>query len=215
MSLRLSLPVVLMSAVGLLALGFVASCGGKTSSSTMSSATSSATMSSATANAPVSQTTTSQPANPNAEVRLGCGTFCQNAGGYGGAQATEARVYITKVVEGAVSVDADGYVPVTVTCLVAARCQGAITLNIHGYSSTDRCGGGVYSWAGCSDLVVNANSTQTIGVPLTAGALAYVRTHSPVTVGVTANASQTRVGQTPGNSDLWPFSEADLQVSAR
>jgi hypothetical protein len=53
---------------------------------------------------------------------------------------------------------------------------------ISGFSSPDACGGGPYHWAGCSDLFVNANSTRTIGVPLTPGALAYVRAHSPVSV---------------------------------
>jgi hypothetical protein len=40
-------------------------------------------------------------------------------------------------------------------------------------------------------LVVNANSTETIGVPLSTNALAYARANSPVTVGVTANTNQT------------------------
>jgi hypothetical protein len=143
--------------------------------------------------------------------RLGCGTFCQNAGGYGGAGATHPRVPVVTVASGAVRVDADGYVPVTLTCAASSTCQGAITLNIANLSSQQDCGGGTYAWAGCSDLLVNGNATRTIAVPLTPDALAYVRANSPVTVGVTANS-----GQAPKTSDpdSWPFGEGNLQVSA-
>ena len=131
--------------------------------------------------------TSTSPA-PAGEVRLGCGTGCQNAGGYGGANpGGKTWVETTKVVGGAVNLDADEYVPVTVTCLVPATCEGYITLGIKGGPTSDLCGN--YHHDGCSDMVINANSTQTFGVRLLPDALAYARAHSPVTVGATAYAS--------------------------
>jgi hypothetical protein len=124
--------------------------------------------------------------------RLGCTTYCQNAGGYGGAGSAGPKPPpIVEVASGAVSPDADGYIPVKVTCLDSSTCQGAITLNITSESFPDHCGGGKYNWAGCSDLLVNAKSTRTIAVPLTPAALAYVRANSPVTVYADAHVTNT------------------------
>jgi hypothetical protein len=152
-------PVMLMSTVGLVAVGFLATCGANNAAADPSSS----------------------------GDRLGCSTYCQNAGGYGAAGSNAPYVPIVKVASGAVRADADGYVPVTVTCVASSTCQGAIVLEISGVNFDDVCGGGNYRWAGCSDLLVNANSTRTIAVPLTPAALAYVRAHSPVTVGATAH----------------------------
>lgn len=137
-----------------------------------------------TSSQPMLVATSTSPA-PTGEVRLGCGTACQSAGGYGGANP-DRKTWVdeTKVVGGAVNLDADGYVPVTVTCLLPATCEGYITLGITGGPQSDLCG--KYQHDGCSDMVINANSTQTFGVRLLPDALAYARAHSPVTVGVTA-----------------------------
>ena len=111
-------------------------------------------------------TSTSPP--PTGELRLGCGTACQSAGGYGGANPDRKTwVDTTKVAGGAVNLDADGYVPVTVSCLVPATCQGYITLGIKGGPQSDLCGN--YHHDGCSDMVINAKSTQTFGVRLLPG----------------------------------------------
>jgi hypothetical protein len=141
-----------------------------------------------TSSQPVLVDTSTSPA-PTGEVRQGCGTACQSAGGYGGTANPEGKTWVetTKVVGGAVNLDADGYVPVTVTCLVAATCKGYITLGVKGGPQSDLCGN--YHHDGCSDIVINANSSQTFGVPLLPDALAYARAHSPVTVDVTAYAS--------------------------
>lgn len=136
---------------------------------------------------PAPTTTTATPA-ASGEIRLGCGTDCQNAGGYGAPGVQVKLVDVIKVVGGAVRLDPDGYVPVTLTCLIPATCRGFITLDISGFDS-DLCGN--YHHAGCSDLVVNANSTQIIGVPLTPTALAYARANSPVNVSVDAHLNQT------------------------
>ena len=166
-------PVVLMSTVGLGAVGFLATPGANNAA-----------------------------ADPGSSGdRLGCSTYCQNAGGYGAAGSNTPYVPIVKVASGAVRADADGYVPVTVTCVASSTCQGIILLSISGFSP-EECGG-PYHWAGCSDLIVNANSTRTIAVPLTPGALAYVRANSPVTV-------DAAVG--PGSGP--PREHGTLQVSA-
>jgi hypothetical protein len=128
------------------------------------------------------------------EVRLGCGTYCQSAGQYG-APAAPQELDVIKVVGGAVSVDADGYVPVTLTCLVPVTCRGAIQLDVEGYTNPPSYTQVPYP--GRSDLVVNANSTQTIGVPLTAEALAFARANSPVTVDVQGDADLTRCSDDP------------------
>jgi hypothetical protein len=169
-------------------------------------------------------TTTATPA-ASGPVRLGCGTFCQSAGGFGGANPQGKRwVDVIKVVGGAVSLDADGYVPVTLTCLIPATCKGAIWLSTSfdptpGPRAT-RCGRGAYR-DGCSDLVVNANSTQTIGVPLTADALAYVRANCPVTVGVKVDTGPTaqcedipQLAPTCGQIIFESGADGKLQVSA-
>jgi hypothetical protein len=133
--------------------------------------------------------------------RLGCATYCQNAGGYGAAGGQPPPPPFAMVASGAVRADSDGYVPVTVTCVASTTCQGILMLQINGFSP-EPCGG-PYHYAGCSDLLVNANSTRTIAVPLTPGALAYVRAHSPVTVGASAG---------PGSGP--PINYGTLQVSA-
>ena len=182
MSNRSSLsPVVLMSTVALGAVGLVATCGANNAA-----------------------------ADPSGSGdRLGCSTYCQNAGGYGAAGSNTPYVPIVKVASGAVRTDADGYVPVTVTCVASSTCQGAIVLAITSVSFDDKCGGGQYSWAGCSDLLVNANSTRTIAVPLTPAALAYVRANSPVTVRAGAHC------QAPPVTDYRSaIGDGQLEVSA-
>jgi hypothetical protein len=120
-------------------------------------------------------------ADPSGGDRLGCATYCQSAGGYGAAGGQPPPPPFATVASGAVQADADGYVPVTVTCDASSTCKGIILLSIPGGPSPEPCGG-PYSWAGCSDLFVNANSTRTIAVPLTPGAAAYLSAHRTVTI---------------------------------
>jgi hypothetical protein len=186
MNFRSSLQVMLISGVGLLTLGLLASCGANTSSSSQTTATPPASA--------TSQTTTSQPSGAAAEVRLGCGTYCQSAGQYG-APGVPNEIEVINVVGGAVSLEPDGYVPVTITCLVPVTCRGALQLDIEGYVRPESYT--TILFPGRSDLAVNANSTQTIGVPLTDGGLAYARANSPVTVKVRGDADLTRCEDDP------------------
>jgi hypothetical protein len=177
----------LMRIVVAISVATLAACSGGSTSSQPPPAESNTPVPTPATASPAPTTTTAAPA-ASGEIRLGCGTACQNAGGYGAAGAQVKLVDVIKVVGGAVSLDPDGYVPVTLTCLIPATCKGFVTLGIRGFDP-DLCGN--YHHAGCSDLVVNANSTQTIGVPLTPTALAYARANSPVNVSVDAHLNQT------------------------
>jgi|GraSoiStandDraft_17_1057272.scaffolds.fasta_scaffold264972_2 hypothetical protein len=151
---RSSLLVLLMSAVGLIALGLFAPGGA-----------------------------TKAVADPS-EDRLGCGTFCQNAGGYGGAGPPPSQYAVTVVSSGTVTADSDGYVPVTLKCNLSVQCSGALLVS-----------GPTFS--GRSDLLVDAGATRTIGVPLGAPAIGYLRSNGPTTLNVTADATQS-AGLQPG-----------------
>jgi hypothetical protein len=138
-------------------------------------------------NSPAPAPTSAAPAD-SGELRLGCGTYCKTAGGYGAPGATGTEVIPVEVVGGAVSVDADGYVPVTLTCTIPATCKGVVVIGIKGFTPTDSSKDSGY---GRSDLRVDANSTQTIGIPLSPDELAYARAHSPVTVVVGGDSGMT------------------------
>jgi hypothetical protein len=125
------------------------------------------------------------------ETRPGCGTYCQSAGQYGGA-GTPPPSPVTILSTGTVTVEPDGYVPVTLKCNAQVQCQGALLLSLSGWSNPqDRL-----SWiTGRSDLVVNAGATQTIGVKVPAAAIAYVRSQGPTPLGVTADPNDmSRIG---------------------
>ncbi len=215
----------LMTIMVAISVATLAACSGGSISSQPPPAESNTPVPTPATASPAPTTTTAAPA-ASGEIRLGCGTSCQNAGGYGAPGTKVKLVDVIKVVGGAVSLDPDGYVPVALTCLIPATCQGFVTLDISGFDP-DLCGN--YHHAGCSDLVVNANSTQTIGVRLSPTALAYLRAHSPVTVGVSTHTNQTAscedipqlaatcaqiVAADPRAGDgLERHTEGDLQVS--
>jgi hypothetical protein len=118
--------------------------------------------------------------------RLGCGTFCQNGGGYGGAGPEPSQYAVTVVSSGTVTADADGYVPVTLTCHLTVQCRGAFILELFSPDYSQ-----IYN--GRSDLVVDAGATRTIGVPLDkpAAALAMLRSSGPTTASVDIDARQS------------------------
>jgi hypothetical protein len=127
---------------------------------------------------PRSETATVRLAD-GGEDRLGCGDYCQTAGGYGGAgnaPHTDAAV----VARGTVTADPDGYVPVTVTCRLSVQCRGVLMAGTVGDALHGR-----------SDLVVNAAATRTIGVPLGSSFINLVKFYGPENVYVTADASQS------------------------
>jgi hypothetical protein len=189
------------AAVGLLTTGFCVSCGGNTTSSSQSSPAAGAT-------------TTSQP---NGVVRLGCGTYCQSAGVVNGGVGP-GRESVTIVSSGTITADANGYVPVTLTCNLSVQCRGAITLSIASAGEVAR-----------SDLVVNAGATATLGVQVSARALYFLQVHGPTGVEVTADdgpalgvscASSPQPGLPVWNPDngpingFTPLSVTDLTIAA-
>lgn len=136
-------------------------------------------------------------ADPSGD-QLGCGTYCQNAGGYGGAGgATASPPAVTLASTGTVTADPNGYVPVTVTCHRPAPCSGVLLLD-----------------GGRSDLQVNGGATRTIAVPLPAQTIAALRSRGPTTMNVTIDADEAPDGGhlAPGSNgaDPWGFSPTNL-----
>jgi hypothetical protein len=173
MSHRSSLPVRLMSMVGLVAVGLLA--------------------------------TWDAPKAFADGDRLGCGTFCQNAGGYG-APADPRKPSVTIASGGTITSDADGYAPVTLTCNLAVQCSGALLLCLQTHDPA-LINLGMAGECGRSDLVANAGATRTIGVPFPAPALTYLRSHGPTTSTLNAAIAQPPDGFTNLNS-------ANLTVAA-
>jgi hypothetical protein len=95
-----------------------------------------------------------------APKRLGCGVYCQNAGGYGDGGGGEILMRIET--RGRVA-PVDGAVPVELTCLLSKPCKGAILISSSPPDSVE---------VGRSDLLVEGGSTATIAVPMSLDAIA-------------------------------------------
>ncbi len=105
-------------------------------------------------------------ARADGETRLGCETYCQAAGPLAGG-GREGREAITIHSSRTVALDADGYLPVTLTCNLSVQCRGVLTAGMVEVRFIAR-----------SDLLVNAGATATLGVALPAQAVAYLRAHA-------------------------------------
>lgn len=115
--------------------------------------------------------------------RLGCGTACQSAGQYG-APGSNGPQGVTILSSGTVAPDSDGYVPVTFACHMPTQCVGSVVLELAGFDNPhDR----LPFVTGRSDLAVNGGATRTIGIPVPAEAIAYVRSQGPTPIGVITN----------------------------
>jgi hypothetical protein len=179
---RFSLPVTLMSAVGLITLGFLAPWGA-----------------------------TKALADPGGD-RLGCGTYCQNAGGYGGAAGGPTQPPVTVVSNRTVTAEPDGYVPVPVACSLSVQCLGALMVDLRVTAgTTDSFGDPVWTHVGDgrSDLVVDAGATRTIAVPVQTSVIAYLRSHGPTTLSIMGDVGQSR-GQTANFTNIF---HGDLTVA--
>lgn len=174
---RLLLPVMLMLAVGLIGLGFLSQSGSPKAG-----------------------------ADPSGD-RLGCGTYCQNAGGYGAPGSADPPA-ATMLSSGTVTADSDGYVPVTVKCNLSVQCSGALTVCLRTQDPT-MIRLGMAGECGRSDLRVDAGATRTIGVPLPDLALAFLRSHGPTTSSVHVDSGQSGVG-----SGYQTLTGGDLTVAA-
>jgi hypothetical protein len=143
---------------------------------------------------------TTTPPSTSGETRLGCGTFCQNAGGYGAAGGHAPKpLAITIVSTGTVTADADGYVPVTLKCDLSVKCIGALLLCLEDPAAIAALGGGMDTTCGRSDVLLDAGATRTFGAALPASAFAWLRSNSPTTLKVYAptdlRQSQVNVGE--------------------
>jgi len=131
--------------------------------------------------------------------RLGCGTYCQTAGGYGsaGGNVTLPPPAVSLVSTGTVTADADGYVPVTLTCHRTVQCRGVLRLFGTFLTVDPDTGNAIHPVvSGQSDLVVDAGATRTIGVPLSrpagssgASAIALLRSNGPTTLDLQIDAA--------------------------
>lgn len=134
--------------------------------------------------------------------RLGCGTSCQSAGQYG-APGSNGPQGVTILSSGTVAPDPDGYVPVMFACHMPTQCVGSVVLELAGFSNPDDR----LSWVtGRSDLVVNAGATRTIGIPVTAAAIAYVRSQGPTPFTVITSIN--------GGDNFKGLNEAKLTLAA-
>lgn len=113
--------------------------------------------------------------------RLGCDTYCQTAGGYGGAGGPKPPPAVT-LVSTSVTADPDGYVPVPLKCHLSTPCRGVLILSTLGGRST---------------LLVNAGATRTIDIPVGADGIAFLRSKGPTTTNLTIDAGQEPTGQVP------------------
>ena len=111
------------------------------------------------------------------EIRPGCATYCQNAGGYGGSGHGTPPPPAVTLTTASVTADPDGYVPVTVACHLSTQCRGVLILS----------GGGLRAR---SDLLVGGGATQTIGIPLGPSAIGTLRSNGPIAFNVTIDANQ-------------------------
>jgi hypothetical protein len=157
---------------------------------------------------------------PAGMVRLGCGTYCQQAGGYGGGGTPN----MTKILTTQVTALPDGTVPITVECLFQQPCRGALLLD-SGDPSTDpvcqtpEAAGGqtamVQATWGRSDLDVPAQTTRTLGVTLSPCAFGLLSQRGTLKVTVTADSGQTVAALSPaGRRGLIPVDGEFITVSA-
>ena len=148
---------------------------------------------------------TAPPPGPSGEARLGCGTFCQTAGGYGGA-GKPTQFAVTVDTSKTVVVDPDGYVPVTATCHLPVQCNGVLIVEVMSHGDNPLGGGR-------SDLVVNPGATRTIGVPSGSSVFGYLRSHGQSMANVTADARNSGVSETDATGALINL-ENNLDVTA-
>jgi hypothetical protein len=166
---------------------------------------------------------TGTPSNPAATdgsagmVRLGCGQYCLQAGGYGGDGSTPN---MTKILTTQVTALPDGTVAITVECLFRQPCLGALLLASGDSSTESAChtravAGSGLAWWGQSDLYVPAHTRWTLGVTLSPCALGLLSQRGILKVWVTADSRQTYLAQSSTDQKgLVPVEDKRITVSA-
>jgi hypothetical protein len=165
---------------------------------------------------------TGTPSNPAATdgstgmVRLGCGQYCLQAGGYGGGGTPN----MTKILTTQVTALPDGTVAITIECLFRQPCLGALLLASGDSSTKSAChtravGGSWFAWWGQSDLYVPAHTTWTLGVTLSTCAVGLLSQRGTLKVWVTADSHQTFLAQSSTDQKgLVPVEDKMITVSA-
>ncbi|MCV7351141.1 hypothetical protein H7K15_13520 [Mycobacterium parmense] len=177
-----------MSATVVAALGIagsLAACGGGTNSSSGTPAATSSSTSQASASLPTISSASAPTALASGgvgELRPGCGTYCQNAGGYGapGEHGVEA---VTIVSRGTVTLDPDGFLPLTLTCNLPVQCTGAILVCTGDGSKLSTMAMG----CGRAEEMLDGGATQTVGVPLPTPALGFLQSRGLAAASVTVD----------------------------
>jgi hypothetical protein len=127
--------------------------------------------------APSQHSSPPEQASAGGEQRLGCGTYCQDAAPLGG-NVGPGQTSVTIVSNGTVTLDADGYLPVTVKCKLSMPCKGSLVATDYGFDGPA---------IGRSDLQVNTGATATLGIKLPEALATYIRSHSPQVLSVLAD----------------------------
>jgi hypothetical protein len=113
--------------------------------------------------------------------RLGCHTYCQQAGGYGGGSPPSVPEMTELVTSGPVT-PADNAIPVEIKCNFDRQCRGALLIGVRG---------GEFADLSRSDLVVDAGDTRTIAVPLSPGIEKALSNDGEVRAGVTVDSYES------------------------
>jgi serine/threonine-protein kinase len=167
-------------------LGLLTSCGAGEKSSTPVAAAPSSSASLALGAQPQAAPPSAAPQTRTLTGdRLGCGTGCQSAGGYGapGDAGVEA---VTILSNGTVPLDPDGYVPLTLTCNLPVSCTGEIRACAE---VPDSAGSGM--GCGRSDEKVGPNTTRTIGIALPTPVLGVVQAQGSTSIHFTVHTGGT------------------------
>jgi hypothetical protein len=114
--------------------------------------------------------------------RAGCHEYCQQAGQYGDAPAGPQEAVTTT--SDSVELLDDGAVPLELECHLPAPCEGAILL------SEPNASGALGEFAR-ADLALDAETTKTIGIPLSADSVAAVERTGPLELYVTLDSLQS------------------------
>lgn len=168
--------------IALMTLSLLTSCGaGEKSSTPIAAAPSSSTNLAPAAQPAAAPPLAARPVRAAGEERIGCGTYCQTAGGYG-APGSEGVEAVTILSSGTVSLDPDGYFPLTMTCNLPVPCAGAILACVEELGVTSMA-----LQCGQTDEQVDPGATRTLGVPLPTPALGVVHATGSANVDITVD----------------------------
>jgi hypothetical protein len=116
-------------------------------------------------------------------MRPGCASYCQSAGGYGAPKAQGVDA-VTLVSSGSVTLDPDGFLPLTMTCNLPVQCGGTMIICIGGIVDT-------FNSMRCSraNEALDPRATQIVGIPMTTWALGYLQSNGPTSATLSVDNS--------------------------